>query len=177
MNIVYGLNEIHGAPFQLQLQPIGLLRMIMDNSLIDILAARLAGLPSLQAVGFAYVGAIPQPPTQAIGESTVLLYSNAMKRSLQLQVYPQPGEDAACVINIVNDDSGEAFGLRDWLKQHGIQETEPTRFRLAHYPGDLASRIDGFLSYIDIALSHQALRDVLAGNVWERVHFDWAGMR
>jgi len=134
-------------------------------------------MPSIRSLGFLYRDAAVRPSTGAVGESTAIRFTNIGRRALQVVVYPLSDNDAVFVVNVTNTETEEVFGIRDWLRQYSPENAESSHFKLSNYPGTPSEQIDGFLAYLDRVLSSEGLKDLLAGTSWERIYFDWAGMR
>jgi hypothetical protein len=151
--------------------------IVMEESTMRSMAVMLADLPSLQASGLEFRCVERRPPTQAIGESYVLHFSNGRRRSLDAIFYSQPSGMDFFLINIVNDELQDTFALHNWMKKHAVYDETRNRFVLSSYSGEFGEKLASFLSYLDGVLRDDAMQSILNGRSWEKVFFDWAGMR
>jgi hypothetical protein len=63
------------------------------------------------------------------------------------------------------------------MKKHAVYDERTNRFVLSSYSGEFDEKLASFFSYLDYVLRDDAMQNILNGRSWERVFFDWAGMR
>lgn len=147
----------------------------MKNEKIKLVESKLSKCDGLLSFDLKLVDIESRLGTKLLGESFVFKFSNRL-RSVQVIFYPQPNNEDYFLVNLVNQENKEIFNIKDWLKKHEmIEPLSP--FKLSSYAGSFEERLDLFVAYLGRLFSHDILEQILQGDSWESVDFDWAGMR
>ena len=129
----------------------------------------------LSKMGFSENGVEHVNATNLIPEGYRINFCNKKKRTISFKLFSLDDKEIVAV-NIINNENGESFGLEDWLKYKNMFKSYDA-LRLTSYDGEFHERVDSFLIYLSGIFSTTPLVNVLEGDIWENVPFDWAGMR
>jgi hypothetical protein len=133
-------------------------------------------IDKLLALGFSQGSEEKVDATKVAPGSIKVCFTGPAMRSVDLVFYPLPLEQGIILVYINNLGNGQVINLKDWLKKHD-QLTDPNSFKLSSYGGKPDQRWSQFLNFLNTAFSISSLKEILRGNAWEDIPFDWAGIK
>ena len=76
------------------------------------------------------------------------------------------------IVEITNNLSPDSFLLDEWMKMRG-ECPEPFPWMLSSYHGTLRERLEGVVSFLVSQLTLPDIQDILRGQSWEHIPYDW----
>jgi hypothetical protein len=146
----------------------------MQTKKIDVISQKLSSNPSFISLGLKLAGIEHRQGTQVLGESFALNFSNEGKRTIQVIFYSSEDENFF-LVNIENNETKDIFNISNWFKKNVL--VSANQYKLSNYDGSFENRVELFSEYLDSLLQNPDLNLILKGDDWEKVSFDWAGMR
>ncbi len=116
------------------------------------------------------------PPTKVVSESYQINLENESNRRIEIIYHPEPGISGIFLFYIYQTSGNQPVELGDWLKKHK-KLAEPNPFKLSSYSGEYKERLKKFFDFLSSVLSNSAMQEILKGNAWEDIPFDWTGIK
>jgi hypothetical protein len=148
----------------------------MWNERIDYIIQKLSSSSGFLSLGLQFVKTERIPETELLGERYSLLFSNNNKRSIEVTYCPSSDGKDFFLVYITNYEIEKQFNLEDWLRQtNHLNLLE--QFKLINRAGSFEDKVDSLAKHLNELLENDALNCIVKGDFWERVYFNWAGMR
>jgi len=72
--------------------------------------------------------------------------------------------------------NGEVLSIPQHLKYNNIYSDDVTPFKINSYAGNFYEKINGFLNFMNEQLNLY-MDNILGGQTWEQIPFDWGGYK
>lgn len=111
------------------------------------------------------------------GDSYIFVFINRdAKRLLKFYFTPEYKGDSFIISSVTNMGNGEVLSIPQYLKCKNVYSDDSAPFKLNSYAGNFYEQINGFLNFMNEQLSLY-MGNILGGQAWEQVPFDWGGYK
>ena len=116
------------------------------------------------------------PPTKVVGTSFKRTYFSPSGVIVEIIFYPPPEMKGFFVVNIRNVHKDATFEIGNWLKFHKMA-VKNSAFSLSNYVGSIDLQMSGFWDFLQSVFSDPIMREIIKGETWEDIPFDWTGIK
>ncbi|WP_425614564.1 hypothetical protein NA78x_004437 [Anatilimnocola sp. NA78] len=116
------------------------------------------------------------PATEVLGPSLKFTITPAWNRKVIAKLYYRSDDAHFFTVEIFNSEVKDSFLLDEWMNLH-CTPVNLSLFDLNSYQGTLQERLAAFFSFLAAQLSERSLQEVLNGQKWEHIPYDWGAMR
>jgi len=114
--------------------------------------------------------------SELLGDNLLFIFRNNNKNiSIEIAFYPKTNSrHEGFIVQIVNMKNSN-ISVEEYLKHHKICDEE-CFFSLENYTGGLREKVLAFLAALE-SIFEKYMLDIILGNKWEDIQFDWQGYR
>lgn len=142
----------------------------------SLVKLKLVSLAFVNDYGFSLFREDHALSTELMGEVYEYWFSNNKGIEISVDFSPDVSGDDSFTIFIYRREIDANFSLEDWQKTHG-SDNSLHEYKLASYQGTYAEKLEGFMDYLELVFTKHNMPQILLGETWEDVEFDWGGMR